>query len=326
MNHLENSKKYLKIREWKQGRLYAMMEKEVIPVEYVPAKHILIRNRSTEWFGTDHTVNLYRGCCHGCIYCDSRSRCYGIGDFDRVRAKADALRILRDDLQRKVKPGLVGMGSMSDPYNPFEKELELTRKALMLLDAYGFGVAVATKSDLISRDMDLYRSIASHSPVICKVTVTTADDALAAKLEPGAPTPTRRLAAVRALSQAGIFTGVLLMPVLPFLEDSLENVLAVTEAAAKAGARFVYPAFGMTLRDDQRAHYLKELEERFPGKDLAARTVRQYGERYWCTSPNAKRLWGAFSARCRELGLFYEMKHIVSAAQVGYGDRQLSFF
>lgn len=295
-------------------------------MEYIPAKHILIRNKSTEWFGTDHTVNLYRGCCHGCIYCDSRSRCYGIGDFDTVRAKADALRILRDDLQRKTKPGLVGLGSMSDPYNPFEKELELTRKALMLLDAYQFGVAVATKSDLITRDIGLYQSIAAHSPVICKLTVTTADDALAAKLEPGAPPPSRRLAAVEALSGAGVFTGVLLMPVLPFLEDSEENVLSVVEAAARAGARFVYPAFGMTLRDDQRAHYLSQLEARFPGKGLAARTVKQYGERYWCASPQARRLWQVFSKRCGELGLFCEMKHIVSAARVGYADRQLSFF
>ena len=142
-------------------------------MEYIPAKHILHRNRSTEWFGTDHTMNLYRGCCHGCIYCDSRSACYQNPDFGRVKAKADALRILRDDLARKAKPAFIAMGSMSDPYNPFEGELLLTRHALELIDAYQCGVAVATKSDLIARDTDLYRMIQEHSPVVCKVTVTT---------------------------------------------------------------------------------------------------------------------------------------------------------
>ena len=106
-------------------------------MEYIPAKQILSRNRSTAWFGTDYTMNLYRGCCHGCIYCDSRSACYGIEDFGRVRAKENALALLRDELRRKVRPGIVGMGSMSDPYNPFEGELQLTRHALELLDAYG---------------------------------------------------------------------------------------------------------------------------------------------------------------------------------------------
>ena len=115
-------------------------------MEYIPAKQILRRNRSTAWFGTDYTMNLYRGCCHGCIYCDSRSACYGIEDFGRVRAKENALALLRDELRRKVRPGIVGMGSMSDPYNPFEGERQLTRHALELLDAYGCGAAIATSS------------------------------------------------------------------------------------------------------------------------------------------------------------------------------------
>ncbi|HWS44002.1 MAG TPA: radical SAM protein, partial [Pseudoflavonifractor sp.] len=198
--------------------------------------------------------------------------------------------------------------------------------ALELVDAYQFGVAIATKSDLITRDMDILQSVKSHSPVLCKLTVTTADDALAAKLEPHAPPPTRRLAAIRALSGAGLFTGVLLMPTLPFLEDSVENVVAVVEAAADAGARFVYPAFGVTLRQNQREYFLGELERRFPGEGLRARYERQYGTYYQCVSPNAKKLWAAFTRRCGELGLLYEMKHITSAYQHGYADMQLSFF
>ena len=132
-------------------------------MEYIPAKQILSRNRSTAWFGTDYTMNLYRGCCHGCIYCDSRSACYGIEDFGRVRAKENALALLRDELRRKVRPGIVGMGSMSDPYNPFEGELQLTRHALELLDAYGFGAAIATKGDGITRDIDVLRCMRAVS-------------------------------------------------------------------------------------------------------------------------------------------------------------------
>ena len=295
-------------------------------MEYIPAKTILHRSKSTQWFGTDHTLNLYRGCCHGCIYCDSRSDCYGIEGFDQVRAKQDALRILRDELRRKVKPGFAGMGAMSDPYNPFEETELLTRHALELLDAYGFGVTAATKSDLITRDIDLFQSIQSHSPVICKITVTTVDGELAAKVEPRAPSPERRLAAIKALSDADVFTGVLLMPVLPFLEDSWEQVEGVLEGAARAGARFVYPAFGMTLRDGQREHYLQRLEDLFPGQGLAQRYRTRYGSRYECASPRAAELWERFRRRCRELGILCEMKHIVSAAKRGYGDRQLTFF
>lgn len=293
-------------------------------MEYIPAKHILIRNKSTDWFGADHTMNLYRGCPHGCIYCDSRSECYRDDDFDRVKGKENALEIFRDELRRKVRPAFIAMGSMSDPYNPVEKELELTRKALMLIHAYEHGVAVCTKSDLILRDADLYADIQERAPVICKLTVTTTDDALAAQIEPGAPSPTRRLKALEGLSQRGIFAGVVLMPVLPFLEDSAENVLSVVDAAADAGAKFVYPAFGMTLRDRQRAYYYDRLVQHFPG--IKERYETQYGDRYWCTSPRAKELWQAFSRRCGEKGLLYEMKHIISAAKRPYGDTQLTFF
>lgn len=292
--------------------------------DYIPAKHILTRNKSTDWFGTDHTMNLYRGCPHGCIYCDSRSECYRDDDFDRVKVKEKALELLRDELRRKTRPAFIAMGSMSDPYNPLEKELELTRKSLMLIHAYEHGVAVCTKSDLITRDADLYNHIQERAPVICKLTVTTTDDALAAKLEPGAPSPTRRLRALESLSRKGIFAGVVLMPVLPFLEDSIENVLPVVDAAADAGARFVYPAFGMTLRDRQRAYYYDRLVQQFPG--VRERYEKQYGDRYWCTSPRAKELWTAFSRRCGERGLLYEMKHIASAAKRPYGESQFTFF
>ena len=205
-------------------------------MDYIPAKHLLHRSKSTEWFGTDHTMNLYRGCCHGCLYCDSRSDCYHNDKFDQVRVKADALRLLRDDLARKIRPALICTGSMSDPYNPFEEKLLYTRRSLELADAFQCGVAIATKGDGIVRDIDILTFMQSHSPVICKITLTTLDEELARRLEPRAPSPARRLEALRRLSQAGLFTGVLLMPVLPFLEDSVENGSAVLEGAAAAGA------------------------------------------------------------------------------------------
>lgn len=299
---------------------------EALAMDYIPAKHILIRSKSTAWFGTDHTVNLYRGCCHGCLYCDSRSDCYRNPDFDRVTAKADALRILRDELARKVRPAFIAMGAMSDPYNPFEEELLLTRHALELIDAYDCGVSVDTKSDLIVRDIDLYQSIQAHSPVICKLTVTTVDEDLAAKVEPRAPSPAKRLAAIRSLAQAGVFCGVLLMPVLPFLEDRPEQVLSVVDRSADAGAKFIYSGFGVTMRQGQREYFLRELDRAFPGEHLSRRYLARYGDRYRCPSPRARELWEVFAARCRERGLLYQMPHIVSAATRGYGDRQLTFF
>lgn len=295
-------------------------------LESVPAVHLLHRNKSTAWFGANWTVNLYRGCCHGCIYCDSRSSCYGIADFDQICIKENALAILRDDLQRKIQPGVISLGSMSDPYNPFEAKYNLTGRALQLFDAYGFGVSIATKSDLILRDRDMLNLLSEHVPVLCKFTVTTIDEELAARVEPNAPSPTRRLAALAELAAAGLFTGVLLMPVLPFLEDSTAQVLAVVDAAAQAGAKFIYPTFGMTMREGQREHYLKALDRCFPDQGLSQRYVRQYGTRYTCASPQAKTLWTAFTRRCQEKGLLYEMKHIISASRRGYGDQQLSFF
>ena len=295
-------------------------------MEYIPAKSIVNRTKDPSWFGSDYTMNIYRGCCHGCIYCDSRSDCYHTAPFDQVRAKADALRIIRDDLESKAKTGVVATGSMSDPYNPFEKDLLLTRHALTLLESYGFGTAIATKSDLIVRDADVLASINRTMPAICKVTLTTCDDELAAKVEPRAPSPSRRLAAVERLSAAGLFTGILMMPVLPFLEDTLENVLGIVERAAEAGAKFIYPAFGMTLRQNQREYYLKKLEELFPGQGLAARYQRQYGMSYECASPQAGKLWKAFSQACDRAGILYQMFDIVKAIHLGYEEEQLAFF
>ena len=294
-------------------------------LERIPAKTIVSGySPGSRWFGINYNMNIYRGCCHGCIYCDSRSACYGVEEFDRVRVKDDALRIIRDDLRRKVKPGLVGTGAMSDPYNPFEEELLLTRRALELLWAYGFAASVTTKSPLVTRDIDLFREIGEQSPVLCMVTVTTPDDGLAALIEPHAPPPSQRLRAVGELSAAGIFAGVLLTPVLPFLTDSEENLLAMVEAVRETGARFLYTGLGMTLRMNQRDYYYQRLEERFPG--LAERYRKTYGERYQCPVPKARGRWALFTRACDRAGLLYRMEEIIAASRRGYGSQQLSFF
>lgn len=296
-------------------------------MEYIDAKTIVTKTRSQEWFGIDYNMNIYKGCCHGCIYCDSRSACYGIEDFDRVRAKKDALRIIRDDLRRKVKTGVVGTGAMSDPYNPFEKDLELTRHALELIDAFGFGAAVATKSDLIVRDTDILSQIREHSPVLCKVTITTASDEMSRLAEPRVCPSSARFEAVRRLSEAGIFAGILLMPVLPFLEDTEENVLAVVRKAHEAGARFIYAAFGMTLRENQRIWYYDRLKENFPdGRELVEAYRKRYKSTYECRSPHAAALWKKFSTECEKYGILYDMKSIVRAYKRGYEYSQLSLF
>ena len=295
-------------------------------LEYIPAKTIVTRTRSREWFGTDYNMNIYKGCSHGCIYCDSRSECYGIEDFDRVRAKENALMIIRDDLRRKVKKGVVATGAMSDPYNPCEKDALLTRHGLELADAFGFGIAIATKSVLLERDIDILRSIQEHSPVICKVTITTPDDELSSKIEPGAPVSSRRFALIRTLADQGIFCGILLMPVLPFIEDNEESIRKLVILAGENGARFIYPAFGMTLRQNQRDYYYQKLGQLFPGRDLVQQYRSRFGANYNCTSPKARSLWHIFTRECRDRGILYNMQDIIHAYKKPYHYTQLSLF
>lgn len=277
----------------------------------VPAKTILhkVRHDPDRWFGIHYAINLYRGCCHGCVYCDSRSACYRIEDFDQARSKIRAVEILEAELSRLRKPdGLVaGMGSMSDPYNPREKDLELTRRALMALRRRGLGMALATKSDLVVRDLDILAD--SRAPALVKITVTAADDGLARRLEPCAPSSSARLKALRVLAEAGVFVGILFMPVLPFLTDSEGNVRRVVRLAAENGARFVYPLYGVTLRDRQRAYFQARLDECFPG--LWRRYARTFGNTFMCFSPRAEKLRAVFETECDARGLLHHMADIV---------------
>ncbi|MCM1523045.1 MAG: radical SAM protein [Ruminococcus sp.] len=293
-------------------------------MEYVKAKTILQKTKSTEWFGTDYNMNLYRGCCHGCIYCDSRSKCYGIEDFGKVRGKEDCLKILRDELKRKVRTGVIGTGAMSDPYNPYERTELLTRHSLELINAYEFGCAILSKSALIARDIDLFLAIKEHSPMICKMTVTAADDNISRIAEPNVSPSSERFDALSRLSGAGLFTGIVMMPILPFIEDSAENILGTVRMGHEAGIKFIYADFGMTLREGNREYFYEKLDESFPG--LREKYTARYGGAYECACSNAAALRRSFAAECERFGILYKMRDIVAASRTGYKNSQLSFF
>ena len=294
-------------------------------MELIPAKTIISGySANNSWFGHNYNMNIYKGCCHGCIYCDSRSECYRVENFDEVRAKENALAIIERELKSKRKKGVIGTGAMSDPYNPFEKEFKLSRGALELINRYRFGISIATKSDLISRDVDILKEISLHSPVLIKITITTSDDLLCRKLEPNVATTSERFATIKRLSEKGVFTGILLMPVLPFLEDTEENILSIIKLANENGARFIYPAFGVTLRQNQREWFFDKLDELFPS--IKEKYLTQFGNSYECRSPKAKELWGIFKKECDRLGILYKMDDIIKAYKKGYGETQLSIF
>lgn len=253
------------------------------------------------YFGLRYNMNLYRGCQHRCIYCDSRSACYGIDGFDtEILVKVNALELLRKELARKRVKGVIGLGSMNDPFMPIERERNLTGQALVMIAEFGFPVHIITKSDLVLKDLDTLRAI-SRTYASISFTLTTVDDALAAKVEPLAPRPSARLAAMRVLADHGIQTGVTLMPVLPFIEDNEENITAVVEQAAAAGARYILPWMGMSLRDRQREYFYQQLEHLFPG--LRQRYELTYGERYSCAVPHASRLYHFCETLCQQHGI-----------------------
>ncbi len=295
-------------------------------MKFIPAKTIISGYApDNPWFGNNYNMNIYKGCCHGCIYCDSRSECYKVENFDEVRAKENALVIIERELKSKRKKGVIGTGAMSDPYNPFEKKYMLTGGALELINRYKFGVSIATKSDLIIRDIPVLKKIAAHSPVLVKITITAADDMLCNKIEPNAPPSSARFAAIKELSQEGIYSGILLMPVLPFLEDNEENITAITRLAYESGAKFIYPAFGVTLRQNQRDWYFKKLDEFFPS--VKEKYIRQFGDAYECRSPKAKELWNLFKYQCDKNNILYRMEDIIKSYKHGYYDnKQISLF
>lgn len=269
------------------------------------------------YFRTDYTLNLYRGCNHGCIYCDSRSVCYHMEHFDRVRVKRDCLPALETELRAKKQPGVVGMGAASDPYNALESRLQVTRGALLLLQRYGFGVALATKAALIARDADLLAAIGRKAYACAAFSITTADAGLAAFTEPHAPPPAARFAAMRTLAQAGVVTGVWMNPMLPFLTDDQDTVRAVLTQTAAAGGRFALCHFGVTLREGDREYFYQALERDACFAPLRARYTQAFGLSYLCASPQAAALSAFFTAECDRLGLAHDFTAVNRLAAEG---------
>lgn len=281
-------------------------------MEFIKAKTILSKVKyGNEWYGIDYNMNLYRGCSHGCIYCDSRSNCYHIENFDLVRGKENALYILEQELSKKRKKGIIGIGSMSDTYNPLEKEYEQTRGALKLISKYGFGVSIDTKSDLILRDIDLLKEINSKNNVIIKFTITTPNDELSKIIELNVCISSKRLQAIKILSDNGIFTGIMMNPMLPFITDKEEDIRYLVKLAYQNGAKFIHTYMGMTLRENQREYYFYKLDQHFIG--IKEKYIKYYGDKYNCIVPNYKRLYKVFTDECIKYGILYDMKDIIKA-------------
>lgn len=278
-------------------------------MEFIKAKTILSKVKyGNEWYGINYNMNLYKGCSHRCIYCDSRSDCYHIDNFDMVRGKENALSILEQELSKK---GVVGIGAMSDTYNPLEKKYELTRGALKLILKYNFGVSIDTKSNLILRDIDLLKEINKKNDVIIKFTITTPNDKLSQIIEPNVCESSKRLQAIKTLSENGIFTGIMMNPVLPFITDNENDIKELVKIAKLYGAKFIHTYMGMTLRENQRDYYFEQLDKSFKG--LKEKYIKLYGNNYICTIPDSKRKYKIFTSECEKNGILYEMDDIIKA-------------
>jgi len=271
-------------------------------VREIQAKTLLSHIKQPDtFFGLKYNMNLYRGCEHRCIYCDSRSECYQIEDFDgEVLVKVNAIELLRKELASKRVRGVIGLGSMNDPYMPLEAEIDLAGRALEVIAEFGFPVHIITKSDLVLKDLETLKRI-SRVYASVSFTITTADDDLAAKVEPLAPRPSARLAAMRVLADNGIQTGVTMMPILPFIEDTEENLTAIVEQAVAAGATYILPWMGMSMRDRQRDYYYRQLDRLFPG--LREKYELVFGDRYNCDAPYSKKLYAVFGGICATYGI-----------------------
>ncbi|MDO5300237.1 MAG: radical SAM protein [Clostridia bacterium] len=266
-------------------------------MHYVKAKGILSASGG---------MNLYRGCTHGCIYCDSRSRCYRMEHaFEDIEVKENALQLLEDALSRKRKKCMISTGAMTDPYMPLELELRHTRQALELIGRYGFGAALQTKSAHVLRDIDVLCRINENARCVVQMTLTTADDALCRMLEPHVSVTSERIDALARLHAAGIPTVVWLSPILPFINDTEENISALLRGCARAGVYGVICfGMGLTLREGNREYFYRQLDRLFPG--MKERYARTYGSQYIVSSPNHAGLMALFHQTCARYGLVHD--------------------
>ena len=254
-------------------------------MHYVNSKSIL---------SAKNGMNLYRGCTHGCIYCDSRSDVYNMNHkFEDIEVKANSLELLKKALKSRRKKAMIGTGAMCDPYIPLEKDLKYLRQSLELIYKYGFGFTCITKSDLILRDLDLLKKINEKTKVVVQMTLTTADEDLCRILEPNVCTTKRRVEVLNILKEEGIPTVVWLCPILPYINDTDENITSILDMCIDADVKGILCfGMGLTLRDGNRQYFYKKLDEHFPG--LKDKYIKKYGNSYSIPSPNNDRLMEIF--------------------------------
>lgn len=269
-------------------------------MHYVTSKGILSKNNG---------MNIYRGCTHGCIYCDSRSDVYSMDhDFEDIEVKENSLDLLKKELIKRPK-AMIGTGAMSDPYMPIEKHLKYTQRALKLIDRYSFGFTCITKSDLILRDLELLKKINEKSKVVVQMTLTTADDELSSILEPHAPPTSRRVEVLKTLNENDIPTVVWLCPILPYINDTSDNINKILDYCIDANVHgIICMGMGMTLRDGNREYFYQKLDEHFPHlKDMY---IKKYGNSYSIESPNNEKLMDIFKKRTVNGGILNNYREI----------------
>ncbi len=290
-------------------------------MHFVDAKGIL------NGHGGRYGMNIYRGCTHGCIYCDSRSTCYHFTHlFEDIEVKRNAPELLEDALRKKRKRCMIGTGSMSDPYMHCEERLRLTRQCLEIILKYGFGVSIQTKSDRILQDIDLLDRINRTSKCVVQMTLTTYNDNLCRILEPNVCNTKRRIEVLEQMQERGIPTIVWLTPVLPFINDTEENITAILKECFRTGVRgIICFDMGLTLRDGDREYYYAALDRHFPG--MKEKYIRRYGNAYELPSPKAAELMSLFYRMCRENGVLAEPEECFRfAAEFPEKKEQLSIF
>lgn len=255
-------------------------------------------------------MNLYRGCSHGCIYCDSRSKCYQFThEFEDIEVKENAIELLEVALSKKRKKAMIGMGSMTDPYIPLEMKIEHTKQALEVIYKYGFGATLITKSNRILRDIDLLKKINEKTKCVIQMTLTTYDEELCKKIEPNVSTTKERVEALKLLHQEGIPTVVWLTPILPYINDTEENLIGLLNYCIEAKVYGIINfGFGVTLREGDREYFYDALDRLFPG--LKDKYIKEYGNRYEVGSPNNTKLMKLFHEICDEHGIVHDNNQI----------------
>ena len=272
-------------------------------------------------------MNIYRGCLHGCIYCDSRSLCYQMNHkFEDVEVKANAVGLLENTLRRKRNKCMIGTGAMSDPYMPIEEKLGNMRKCLEVIERYGFGVTMITKSTKVLRDLDLLKKINEKSKCVVQMTLTTYDEYLCRIVEPNVETTYERFRALEILHDNGIPTVVWLCPILPFINDTEENIRGILDYCVRAKVKGIINFdMGVTLRDGNREYFYKKLDEHFLG--LKEKYIRMYGNSYQLSSPNSRQLNMIYKSECIKNGIMCDVNECfeyLNKYEDKYGGEQIS--